>query len=225
MTDRIELKPLRRIAKRLARSTRVPLSQALDIIATQCGHPHWNALTSEWDKGWRPDAQLLADFGEVETAGTSPRGVFATEVAEGQIGEEPYELQIGFDDVLMGGLGWAIYLGHAPSEKPRIERYGRPNPLDDDAFFSEVMKIANAAADKVREAISRDWPRRSTKPDADGKAVHPLFKGGASAEWYCLHCDAKSSAAQMAANMWHCPHCSAAPIDIHPFAWWKDEAA
>ena len=35
------------------------------------------------------------------------------------------------------------------------------------------------------------WPRRSTKPDADGQAQHPLSKGVAS-KWYCLHCDAES---------------------------------
>jgi hypothetical protein len=46
-----------------------------------------------------------------------------------------------------------------------------PNPLDDPAFFEEVMKIANAAADRVRESICQDWPRRSTKPDRGGRTA------------------------------------------------------
>ena len=76
--------------------------------------------------------------------------------------------------------GWAIYLGHAPSEAPKIEKYTSPSPLDKEAFFAEVMKIAKKAADGVREAIAQDWPRRSTKPDKEGRAEHPLF-GGVSA--------------------------------------------
>ena len=36
------------------------------------------------------------------------------------------------------------------------------------------MKVASAAADLEREATSSDWPRRSTKPDAEGRAMHPL---------------------------------------------------
>jgi hypothetical protein len=137
------------------------------------------------------------------------------------IGDQPYELEVGFDDVLMGGNGWYLHLGHAPSEPAEIETYSTPNPLDDKAFFAEVLKIANKAADGVREAIARDWPRRSTKPDKDGVALHPLF-GGASAEWFCLHCDARSTGAEMAANMWHCPKCSATPLDMHTAAWWKE---
>ena len=31
------------------------------------------------------------------------------------------------------------------------------------------MKVASAAADLEREATSSDWPRRSTKPDAEGR--------------------------------------------------------
>ena len=124
-------------------------------------------------------------------------------------------------DILVGGRGWAIHLGHAPSEPADIEKYTSPNPLDDKSFLSEVMKIANKAADRMREAIAQDWPRRSTKPDKDGYAVHPLF-GGVSADWYCLHCDTRSTGADMANNMWHCPKCSAAPLDMHPNAWWKE---
>jgi hypothetical protein len=126
---------------------------------------------------------------------------------------------VGFTEVLIGGNGWAIYLGHAPSEGPKIETYAKPNPLDNRSFLSEALEIANKAIDGVRKAIAHDWPHRALNPDQDGTVVHPLF-AGASAEWYCYHCDARTGA-EISANMWHCPKCSAAPLDMHPTAWWK----
>jgi hypothetical protein len=218
MTIRNELDTLRTFAKRLARKHRIPHHSALDIIAKQYGHSHWNALMKAWDNGWCPAPHELIDINEPGVTESPIRGVGFVSTSQGSIAGEPYTLEVGFDDVLIGGNGWAIYLGHAPSEAPKIETYTKPNPLDDQAFFSEVMKIANKAADGVRGAIAQDWPSRSTHPDHDGTAVHPLF-GGASAEWSCLHCDALSTGAEMAANMWHCPKCSATPIDmfIGPF--------
>jgi hypothetical protein len=221
MDDRDELQALRTFAKRLARASRIPHHQALDIVATQCGHPHWNALTGAWDKGWRPTTEQLAVLHKPHAADAPSRGVELVSASEGVVTGEPYELEVGFDYALIGGRGWAIYLGHAPSEAPKIEKYASPSPLDNDAFFAEVMKIAKKAADGVREAIAQDWPRRSTKPDKEGRAQHPLF-GGDSAEWYCLHCDARSTGAEMAANMWHCPKCSATPLDMHAATWWKE---
>jgi hypothetical protein len=114
-----------------------------------------------------------------------------------------------------------IRLDHSPSEAPHIETYATPNPLDDESFRAEALRIGKAAADSVRESISIDWPRRSTKPDAKGRVEHPLF-GGLSAEWFCLHCDHRSTGAEMAANMWHCPECNATPIDMHSSPWWKE---
>lgn len=221
MTVRNELHILRTSAKNLARASRIPHHQALDIVATRCGHPHWNALTGAWEKGWRPTAEQLTHLRKPPADGVPLRGVGLFSASEGDIAGEPYELEVGFDDVLIGGRGWAIYLGHAPSEAAKVEKYTSPNPLDNEAFFAEAMKIAKNAADGVRGAIAQDWPRRSTKPDKNGCAVHPLF-GGVSAEWYCLHCDARSTGAEMAANMWHCPKCSATPLDMHAHAWWKE---
>jgi hypothetical protein len=86
------------------------------------------------------------------------------------------------------------------------------------SFFSTEFRPRNfvrgiatrrAETDVLPLAGSAD---RSTHSDPDGTAVHPLF-GGASAEWPCLHCDALSTGAEMAANMWHCPKCSATPIE------------
>lgn len=224
MTERNELHTLRTLAKHLARGKRIPHHQALDMVAAQCAHPHWHALSGAWDKGWRPTAEQLQAIAELRTDGASQELVDSHDAQRGTIAGEPYELEIGFDDVVVHGKSWCVHLGHAPSEAATIERYAKPNPLDDGAFFAEIMKMANAAADGVRESISHDWPRRSTKPDADGRAMHPLMKGSPSAEWYCLHCDGKSTGAQMASNMWHCPSCSASPLDMHATAWWKEEA-
>ncbi len=215
MTDRNELERLRTRAKKLARSSRIPHHQALDLVAKGLGHAHWNALTGAWNLGWRLPSEKIGGTIESEDQYCSARLVGTAEVIKGTIVGEPYELEIGFDDVLMAGSGWSIYLGHAPLETPQIERYTKSNQLDDAGFFAEAMKVANAAADKVRAAISRDWPRRSTKPDADGRVIHPLWKGSPSAEWHCLHCDAILSGADIAANMWHCPQCNATPPDIH----------
>jgi len=222
MADRNELESLRIIAKRLARATRIPLHQAQNIVATTCGQPHWPALTKAWDGGWRPSSEQLEALQEPEDAGAFARSLDTVEAGSGTIAGVPYEVEIGFDYAAVYVKGsWSVYMDHAPSEPATIEKYVTPNPLDDPAFLKEVMKVANAAADRVREAISSDWPRRSTKPDAEGRAMHPLHRD-VSAVWYCLHRDARSTGAQMAANMWHCPHCNATPIDMHSSAWWKE---
>jgi len=219
MTD---LNDLRVIAKRIARAKRIPHHQALEIVAAGCDQPHWNALTKAWTDGWRPSVSQMDGLTEPRDLEATSRSVAAVEASSGIVSGVPYELEIGFDYAAVYVKGsWSVFMGHAPNEPATIEKYVTPNPLDDEAFLKEVMKVAHAAADRVREAISSDWPRRATKPDAEGRAAHPLF-GHLSAEWHCLHCDVKSTGAQMAANMWHCPKCGATPIDMHPFAWWKE---
>ena len=107
-------------------------------------------------------------------------------------------------------------IGEAPSAEPVVEvtdRRLKSNPIQDPEFVKEALMIGQARAMRVRARISSDWPRRSTKPNADGSARHPLF-GGLSKDWFCLHCDGKFTGAEMAKNMWHCPSCSATPIDI-----------
>lgn len=222
MTERNELDTLRTFAKRLSRKLDIPHHSALDVIAKQYGHPHWRGLMSAWDKGWCP-AHLI-DINECSTTESTERGVGLVRTSEGAIAGEPYTLEVGFDDVLVGGNGWAIYLDHAPSKPAKIETYTKPNPLDDKVFFAGVMQIAMTAADSVHEAIAHDWPQKATKPDKDGTVAHPLF-GGVSAEWFCMHCGTRSTGAQMAANMWHCPKCSATPLDMYVSAWWKERAS
>lgn len=225
MTDRNELDTLRTFAKHLARTHKLPRHNALDIIAKQYGHPHWVALMKAWDNGWCPAPWELIDINECSVTESPRRAVGSVKTSEGVIAGQPYTLEVGFDDVLIGGNGWAIHLGHAPSEPAEIETYTKPNPLDDKAFFSQVMKIAMDAADEVREAIKNDWGPASMHPDKDGCVKYPLFKGAFSAEWVCMHCDTRSTGAEMAANMWHCPKCSATPLDVHTSAWWKEPLA
>ena len=152
-----ELDTLRSFAKRLARKHQIQHQNALDIIAVQYGHPHWNALIKAWDKGWRPESWELTDINECEVTGSSIGAVGSVKKSEGFVTGEPYTLEVGFDEVLVRGNGWAIYLDHAPSKPATIEEYKKPNALDDKAFFSQIMKIVMKAADEVREAIAKDW--------------------------------------------------------------------
>ena len=122
---------------------------------------------------------------------------------------------------------WSMYVDAAPSIAPKIETYNssKDNPIFNEAFRSKVPRIASREADRVREQIATDWPRRSMQPDAGGMAVHPLFLEMRSNKWFCLHCDGAFESGQMAKNMWHCPTCSATPIDIFPEPFWRGDAA
>ena len=119
MTNHDKLHELKMAAKRLARAKRIPHHQALDKIAAVCGQPHWNKLTAAYSSGWRPcnehetEIRLLVENGDTHQIPFDSEDVY-----QGEIDGHPYELRIGFDDVLMGGEGWAIHLGHAPSEPP-----------------------------------------------------------------------------------------------------------
>jgi len=234
MTDQLVL--LHKTAKRLARATRIPLHQALDIVATQCGHPHWNELTKHWKKGWRPTEEQLASLPQDNT---SPRHTLHTDPTDmaktqrikdqsGTIDGRPYDMTSDIMGVCIGEVyWWSMYVDAAPSIPPKIETYNASpdNPIFNEAFRAKVLKIATEEADRVREQIASDWPRGSMRPGKDGIAVHPLFSNFRSATWYCLHCDGSFESRQMAKNMWHCPTCSATPIDIFPTPFWKGNAA
>lgn len=227
MTNYNNLNSLKTIAKRLARQQRIAHHKALDALANEFEFQHWKALTVAWRKGWRPDPAKLdalanaSNSGNANTQSRPPVGLGFVTKEQGSIDGYEYTIEIDFE-VVMYGHGWAICVEQAPSEKPVIERYNdsKDNPILDPAFVSKALTIMNAAAEKLRARIASDWPRRSTKPDQQGRALHPLT-GGLSKEWHCLHCDAVSTGAQMAGNMWHCPKCSAPPIDIFAEPFWK----
>lgn len=137
MTIRNELDEFRISAKRLARKHRIPHYNALDVIAMQYGHPHWVALSKAWSQGWRPDPWDVVDVNEPSVTESPVRGFDTVKTSQGDIAGEPYTLEVFFDDVLIGGNGWAIYLDHALSRSAKIETYTKPNPLDNKAFFAK----------------------------------------------------------------------------------------
>lgn len=49
-----QLQSLKTTAKRIARASRIAHHEALDLVARHLEQPHWNALTTAWDQGWRP---------------------------------------------------------------------------------------------------------------------------------------------------------------------------
>ena len=224
----LQLQSLKEKAKRIARAKRIAHHEALDLVARHLKQPHWNALTAAWDKGWRPDS------GDVVSLSTAEKTIDADVMAipvlgiggaveeHGVIDGHPYRLEIDFE-VHMAEIGWwSISVEHAPSKAPEIEIYNlsETNPILDPVFKSKALTICHNAVERLRARIAADWPRRSTKPDADGQTQHPLSNGIAS-RWYCLHCDGESTGAQMAGNMWHCPKCNATPIDIFISPFWK----
>lgn len=222
-----ELKSLKTIGKRIARARRIAHYEALDLIAKQLKQPHWNALTAAWEKGWRPVDEAVSALESIEQPIVSD--VMAIPVVgigqgveeNGDIDGHRYSLSIDFE-VVMGGKGWAILLEQAPSKEPLIEVYDDSdgNPILKPEFRAKALAICNDAAERLRARIAADWPRRSTKPDKNGNAQHPLSKGVAN-KWHCLHCDGAFTGSQMADNMWHCPKCSATPIDIFAEPFWK----
>lgn len=229
MTNDNNLNSLKTIAKRFARQQRIAHHTALDAIANGLEFPHWNALTVAWQKGWRPDPAKVDAFTNASNVGNTnpqsrpPIGLGFATVDRGSIDGHEYTIEIDFE-VLMGGRGWAICVEQAPSEELVIEMYGnsKDNPIRDSKFREKALKIANEAAEVLRARIASDWPRRSTKPDAEGRVIHPLWADSEpSSKWFCLHCDGAFTGAQMATNMWHCPDCSATPVDIFVQPFWK----
>lgn len=226
MTVPNDLQSLKTIAKRIARQMRIPHHEALDLLSKRLGHPHWNALTAAWGKGWKPHQSAidaLAEFSsDTDLMAIPTLGIGQGIKRSGFIKGHPYSLDIDFE-VLMGGEGWCILLDHAPTDKPVIEIYNerQDNPILDPEFREQALVICYSAAETLRTRIATDWPRRSTKPDAYGQTQHPL-SGGLSSKWHCLHCDGAFSGSQMAKNMWHCPTCNATPIDIFVAPFWKE---
>ncbi len=239
MTQKQEIKDLKAIAKKIARAKRIEHHEALALVATELGFPHWYAVSSAGKNGWCPKpeevvkaTELLgrispstitdrnASQGDGETFGDPGGG------SHGEIDGHAYEIEVSMDDVYMTGRGWVLHVPEAPSADPTFavtdKRY-KANPINDPEFVTQALEIANSKAEQVRARIASDWPRRSTKPDDQGRAVHPL-RGELSNEWFCLHCDSRLSAREVARNLWHCPSCSASPLDIFSSPWWLGES-
>ncbi|MEM9046871.1 MAG: hypothetical protein AAGC81_19500 [Pseudomonadota bacterium] len=241
MTDQLSINQIKTLAKRYGRAKRLPHHEALNAFAQLLGFPHWKAVTKAHCKGWQPDrdhGRRVRSF--LEATAPNVRDAIPSfddlglmlddelEVEAGEIRGHPYQIEEGLTDLHMFGNGWRIQLDQAPSEEPTIEvtdRRYKSNPIHDMEFVEAALAIANVRMEQVRARISSDWPRRSTKPDAEGRICHPLFDRGLSAEWHCLHCDGKFTGQSIAANMWHCPACNATPLDLFAKPFWLGDAA
>lgn len=237
MTTKNEIHTLKTLAKRYARANRLPLHKALDQLAAHFEFPHWAALAGKTKQGWLPSDEQLASaeglvrqsaptFGDnemfIEQCMSRP---IDEPLRQSKIGDHEFSVFESFGDIRMEGDGWCIFIGEAQFAQPVVEiekTQGSSCPVNDREFLDAALRIGDEEATKVRAGISTDWPRRSTKPDAEGTVVHPLH-GDRSAEWFCLHCDGKITGAQLAENLWHCPACGASPIDIFVKPFWLEE--
>ncbi len=237
MTKDRKMKDLKAVAKKIARSKRIDHHAALDLVACELGHAHWYGLSTAHKAGWQPSAEdlktakrLLADINPSAVgAGAAPADVmhmFGDPGGEssGQIGPHAYRIDVEMDDVYMRGRGWLVHVPEAPSRPPTVQatdRRYKTNPIHDAEFVTAALEVANAKAEQVRARIASDWPRRATRPDAEGMAVHPISRSEGDT-WHCLHCDGQASSKAMAANLWHCPSCHASPMDIFNAPWWLE---
>lgn len=238
MTTKNEIDTLKTLAKRYARANRIAQHEALNAMAVALDFPHWAQLAAKAKQGWFPNAEQLA---KAETLVQQPhpdaddKESFISKslsrpvgepIRQGKIGDHAYRVFEAFGDIRMEGDGWRILVGEAQFSQPLVEiekPHADTSPVRKQDFLKAALVIVDEEVAKVRAGIASDWPRRSTKPDAEGVVLHPLF-GGKSAEWYCLHCDGKITGAQLAENLWHCPNCGASPTDIFSGPAWLEDS-
>jgi hypothetical protein len=236
MTTKNEIDTLKTLAKRYARANRIAQHEALNALAAELGFPSWTKLVAKAKQGWLPSADQLAQakaFIRGSYSGDDGQESFIEKgfarpvdepLRQGKIGEHAYQVYEHFGDIHMEGEGWRILIGEALFSQPVVEiekPHATTSPVRKPDFLAAALVIADEEAAKVRAGISSDWPRRATKPDAEGAVLHPL-RGDRSSEWYCLHCDGKITGTQLAENLWHCPGCGASPIDIFSEPGWLD---
>lgn len=232
------LRNLKILAKRYARANRIPQHQALDLIAAELKFSHWNALVRANKDGWQPTSEDIAvvegffrkthptfhvQHDNVEAIKSRFEGVDPVE--EGKIGDHPFRMVESLGDVYLTGEGWSIHISEAPYARPRVEiaeQSSSSNPINDADFLKDALQIAQTRSEQARAGIASDWPRRSTKPDAEGKVRHPLRRG-LSDKWLCLHCNSGITGQQIADSLWHCPTCNASPLDIVESGFWLDD--
>lgn len=228
MTKKNEINTLKTLAKRYARANRIAQHEALNMFAMVLDFPHWASLAAKAKQGWLPSAEQLEQAEALLDQSHSVKGEaerfiessFSKPIDEpirtGKIDDQTYQVFESLGDIRMEGDGWRILVGEALFSQPivQIEQpHSNDSPVHRSDFLDAALLIVDEEAATVRAGISSDWPRRSTKPDADGVVLHPLF-GGKASTWFCLHCDSKITGAQLAENIWHCPTCGASPIDI-----------
>ena len=232
MTENTKLKTLKLLAKRYARATGQPQHVALDFVASRMGFAHWNALTGSAKGEWVPSEAQVATIKAFVERITSYEGatfdhIFGSPdaVTQGEVRGHPYELKTMLGDVRMDGEGWQIVLPENPLAAPRVEidiKHAQTSPMNDRVLREEAIGIARELMQSVKARRFADWPRRATKPDAEGNVRHPFLEMEESNLWYCLHCNSEITGPQIAGNQWHCPSCGASPINIFPEAFWLE---
>jgi len=60
MAAKKNLDAIKPLAKKLSRAQRIKHISGLELIAHELGYPHWNALTADYKKGWRPPSTQIA---------------------------------------------------------------------------------------------------------------------------------------------------------------------
>lgn len=236
--DRKNLSSIKHLAKGYARATGLTQVQALDFVAEKLGFANWTKLVSARKQDWTPDPEQIAiikefvhralptaDFQTGNAEAMARRFEYLEQAGHGVIEGHSYRLQVVSHDVIMAGDGWSIKVSENPGAAPIVQtspENGRNYPVFEQEFLQKALGVANDLALQVRGEISTDWPRRSTKPDLDGIARHPLW-GGESDVWFCMHCDGKISGTQIAKNLWHCPGCGASPLEIYETAFWCED--
>lgn len=230
MTKNDKLKTLKTLAKRYARATAQPQHVALDFVANRLGFPHWNALAGKAKGEWAPSEAQVATMKAFVGRITSYEGMTFDHIfggpdaiTRGDVKGHSYELKTMLGDVSMEGDGWRIVLPENPLAAPRVEidiRHAQNSPMNDRVLLAEAVETAKALMQSVKARRFSDWPRRATKPDAEGKVRHPFLEMEESNLWYCVHCDGEITGQQIAGNHWHCPGCGASPINIFPEAFW-----
>lgn len=230
MTDNDKLKRLKVLAKRHARSTAQPLHVAQNLVATKLGSPHWNALTARAKGDWAPSE---ADIAKVEALMEKVSSFKDAEfdhvfggpeaVTDGQVHGHRYALKTMCGDVYMDGDGWQIHLYENPLVPPQVTidlEHAQKSPMNNPKLLAEAIGIAKELMQTIKARRFADWPRRATKPDAEGKVRHPFLEMAESDRWYCLHCNGEITGVQIAKNQWHCPGCGASPINIFDQPFW-----
>lgn len=228
MTMKNDINTLKTLAKRYARANRIAQHEALNTFAKALDFPHWAGLAAKAKLGWFPSAEQMAQAETLLDDSHSGKGAAETFIESsfsrpidepiriGKIGDQTYRVYESFGDIRMEGDRWRILVGEAQYSQPIVQieqAHSDDSPVRRTDFLDAALVIVDEEAAKVRAGIASDWPRRSTKPDADGVVLHPLF-GEKASTWYCLHCDSRITGAQLAENIWHCPTCGASPIDI-----------
>lgn len=239
------LNTLKIAAKRLARERSIKHINALELVAVALGQPHWRGLAEVYKQGWRPTSAQLEKLLDLlsESTGTLDLSAYGDALTfthwvpedskpmeadelHGELDGQKFYLAGNEFEVAFGSQGWEITLDQAPSAERQLKRLGgrvKSVAALDPAFIERATQLLEMRARRMYAAVAADWRRRSTMPDREGRAAHPLGRG-LSAEWHCLHCDGVHDGRAMAENLWHCTDCGATPLDIFPTPFWNEAA-